>query len=145
VNAASTLTHIRNSLFVPPMVNHYGTPTIEISEQQPHLFHSHHTDPPTSKHRLQVLKRLAEGVRAFIITPIGIIITIYGILVVFWVSRLTRYIANISYSTSDVRLAGSCTRLDPVRMAQNHSAREVQAMGRDLQPSPQRLIHNPSQ
>ncbi|PLW13611.1 hypothetical protein PCANC_16318 [Puccinia coronata f. sp. avenae] len=88
VNAASTLTHIRNSLFVPPMVNHYGTPTIEISEQQPHLFHSHHTDPPTSKHRLQVLKRLAEGVRAFIITPIGIIITIYGILVVFWGAAL---------------------------------------------------------
>ncbi|KAI9618706.1 hypothetical protein KEM48_006591 [Puccinia striiformis f. sp. tritici PST-130] len=32
--------------------------------------------------------RLAKGVRAFIVTPIGIIFTIYGILVVFWGAAL---------------------------------------------------------
>ncbi|KNZ50259.1 uncharacterized protein VP01_451g1 [Puccinia sorghi] len=92
VNAASTLTHIRNSLFVPPMVN-FATPTIRLEEEEEEEeepIDNHPICPSnhTQSSRRQQIKRLAQGIRAFIITPIGIIITIYAILVVFWGAAL---------------------------------------------------------
>jgi len=103
VNAASTLTHIRNSLFVPPMLNqNFATPSIQLEDEEEEeeeeddeegnqrlssVCPSIHTQSP-SQLRRQKIKRLAQGVRAFIITPIGIIMSIYAILVVFWGAAL---------------------------------------------------------
>ncbi|POW00691.1 hypothetical protein PSTT_12979, partial [Puccinia striiformis] len=58
VNAAATLTHIKNN------------------------------EKSKLNNRKTQFIRLAKGVRAFIVTPIGIIFTIYGILVVFWGAAL---------------------------------------------------------
>ncbi|WAQ89221.1 hypothetical protein PtA15_10A645 [Puccinia triticina] len=95
VNAASTLTHIRNCLFIPPMINHLGTPTIQLdgddqlthSELDSHLISILNHPRPNSR-RIQQIKRLLKGLKAFISTPIGIIFTIYGFLVVFWGAAL---------------------------------------------------------
>ncbi|KAI9618615.1 hypothetical protein KEM48_006593 [Puccinia striiformis f. sp. tritici PST-130] len=101
VNAASTLTHIKNSLLITPMINHFKPPTITLDSAatKPNIQHpqNHHLDTHLisildEKSKLNNRKtqfiRLAKGVRAFIVTPIGIIFTIYGILVVFWGAAL---------------------------------------------------------
>ncbi|EFP75223.1 uncharacterized protein PGTG_01816, partial [Puccinia graminis f. sp. tritici CRL 75-36-700-3] len=96
VNAASTLTHIRNCLLIPPMINHYGTPNIQLEQ---HQHHNHHNQldthllsiinhPSEKPPRRQQIKRLIKGFKAFVCTPIGILFTIYGFLVVFWGAAL---------------------------------------------------------
>ncbi|KAA1100105.1 hypothetical protein PGT21_029648 [Puccinia graminis f. sp. tritici] len=96
VNAASTLTHIRNCLLIPPMINHYGTPNIQLEQHQHHHHHNqldthllsiinHPSEKPP---RRQQIKRLIKGFKAFVCTPIGILFTIYGFLVVFWGAAL---------------------------------------------------------
>ncbi|KAA1121140.1 hypothetical protein PGTUg99_018363 [Puccinia graminis f. sp. tritici] len=96
VNAASTLTHIRNCLLIPPMINHYGTPNIQLEQ---HQHHNHHNQldthllsiinhPSEKPPRRQQINRLIKGFKAFVCTPIGILFTIYGFLVVFWGAAL---------------------------------------------------------
>ncbi|POW19608.1 hypothetical protein PSHT_04515 [Puccinia striiformis] len=105
VNAAATLTHIKNSLLITPMINHFKPPTITLDSAatKPNIQHpqNHHLDTHLisildEKSKLNNRKtqfiRLAKGVRAFIVTPIGIIFTIYG----------------------------CCAGVDPSRLAQNH-------------------------
>lgn len=117
------------------MVN-FATPTIRLEEEEEEEeepIDNHPICPSnhTQSSRRQQIKRLAQGIRAFIITPIGIIITIYAILVVFWVRIHTPKKTKKKNSHSPIS-SGRRIGLDSLGLDQNQTERKIPHLDRNL-------------
>ncbi|VDB96951.1 unnamed protein product [Peniophora sp. CBMAI 1063] len=105
VAAVTTLTNAANAIVFPPVDVFERRPTVVLPvtpgpgtpKRGSMNADSTHTDD-LDKHvshvlsKRQVFKRIMRGVWAYMKTPLGVIVTIYGILVVFWGSAIVLFL-----------------------------------------------------